>query len=1057
MANERADEPKRKPQSSPSGLSLSTPFITHPVATTLLMVGVLFVGIIAYFQLPVAPLPQVDFPTIQVTVTYPGASPETMASSVAQPLERQFAQIPDLSEMTSSNALGATQITLQFNLDRNVDAAANDVQAAINAASGQLPSDLPSPPTYRKTNPADAPIMILGAASDTLPLTEVDDNADTKLAQRLSQISGVGQVIIGGQQKPAVRIQIDPAKLVTKGLSLEDVRMAISATTVNAPKGNIDGSDKSFTIYANDQLTAAEDWNKAVIAYRNGAALRVRDIGQAVAGPEDAKQIAWQNGKHGVFLVVFKQPGANVIQIVDHIKAVLPQLEKAIPQAIHVEILSDRTQTIRASIRDVEITLLITIVLVVLVIFLFLRSLRTTIIPSITVPLALFGACALMWPAGYSLDNLSLMALTISVGFVVDDAIVMLENITRHIENGENVHDAAINGAREIGFTILAISISLVAVLIPLLLMSGIIGRLFREFSITLTMAIAVSAFVALTLTPTMAALFLHPKEEEHHGRFYEWSERGFDWLIGRYERGLDLALQHRFVTLMIFLATLATTIVLFVAIPKGFFPQQDTGLITAQSEAAQDISFAKMEQVQAELGAIVQHDPDVASIAMALGGSNGNAINTGRMFITLKPREQRSANAQQIIARLRPQIDKVQGAKLFMQVLQDVRMGGRPSRTQYQFTIQDPEIAELSAAAPRVLAKLQSLPMLRDVASDQETTGSTLTLTVDRDKASRYGIDPQLVDNTLNDAFGQRFVAQYFTQLNSYHVVLEILPALRGDVSILDKLYLKSPLTGGEVPLSTFAHWTTEPIRPLSISHQGQFPSTTISFNLAAGVSLGDATKAVAQAVTELHLPPALQTNFSGTAQAFQASLSTVPLLILAALVVVYIILGILYESFIHPITILSTLPSAGVGALATLMLFGFDFSLIALIGIILLIGIVKKNGIMMVDFAIVAERDEHLPAEEAIRKAALLRFRPIMMTTMAAILGGVPLMLMSGTGSELRQPLGYAMVGGLLVSQALTLFTTPVIYLYLDRLSDRVRDWWGRSDKATASVPAE
>jgi HAE1 family hydrophobic/amphiphilic exporter-1 len=1032
--------------------SISSPFIRYPIATSLLMAGILFVGLVAYPLLPVAPLPQVDFPTIQVAATLPGGSPETMASSVAQPLERQLAQIPGIAQMTSTSSLGTTAVTIQFDLNRNIDGAANDVQAAINAAGGQLPKNLPSPPTYRKVNPADSPILLLSATSDTLPLTTVSDSVDAQLAQQISQISGVAQVTIGGQQKPAVRIQIDPAKLVAKGLSLEDVRSQIVITTVDSPKGNIDGSTRSYTIYANDQLPNSKDWNDVIVAYRNGGPLRIRDIGQAVSGPEDAKQAAWANGKRGVFLVVFKQPGANVIDTVDKIKAQLPKLVAAIPPAVQVSIMSDRTQTIRAAVDDVQFTLLLTIALVVMVIFIFLRSVWATIIPSVTVPLALLGACSLMWVFGYSLDNLSLMALTISVGFVVDDAIVMLENITRYIEEGETPLAAAFKGAGEIGFTIVSISISLVAVLIPLLLMGGIIGRLFREFAVTLTMAIFVSMVVSLTLTPMMASRFLRAHTQTRHGRLYQWSERAFDAMLHAYERGLDLALRWSMTTLCIFFATLALSVYLFVIIPKGFFPQQDTGLITATSEAGQDISFADMKRHQEELGKIVQADPDIASVAMSVGGSGG-ALNTGRMFITLKPRNERSASAQQIIARLRPKLEKVQGARLFMQAAQDVRLGGRASRTQFEYTLQDANLSELNEWAPKILNRMKTLPELRDVATDQQTQGTTLTLTVDRDTASRFGIQPQLIDDTLYDAFGQRQVTQYFTQLNSYHVILEILPELQGNIDTLDKIYIKSPTTGDQVPLSAFAKWTSVPVRPLSISHQGQFPAITISFNLAQGVALGQATESIQRAMVELGAPATLNSSFQGTAQAFQQSLGTVPLLIMAALVVVYLILGILYESYIHPLTILSTLPSAGVGALAILMAFGFDFSLIALIGIILLIGIVKKNGIMMVDFAISAERDEHLPPEEAIRKAALLRFRPIMMTTMAALLGGVPLMLGTGTGSEIRQPLGYAMVGGLIVSQVLTLFTTPVVYLYLDRLSNAFAGWGRSSDQERAA----
>ncbi|HAP13818.1 MAG TPA: acriflavine resistance protein B, partial [Afipia sp.] len=763
----------------------------------------------------------------------------------------------------------------------------------------------------------------------------------------------------------------------------------------------------------------------------------IRDIGQAVSGPEDAKQAAWANGQRGVFLVVFKQPGANVIDTVDKIKAQLPRLIAAIPPTVKVEVLSDRTQTIRAAVEDVQFTLLLTIALVVMVIFVFLRNVWATVIPSITVPLALLGACALMWVFGYSLDNLSLMALTISVGFVVDDAIVMLENISRYIEQGEDPFAAALKGASEIGFTIVSISISLVAVLIPLLLMGGIIGRLFREFAVTLAMAIFVSLVVSLTLTPMMASRFLKPHSREaEHGRLYQLSERFFDTLLRGYEWGLDLVMRWRFTTLCVFFATVGLSVYLFVIIPKGFFPQQDTGLITGITEGGQDISFAEMSRLQAQIGGIVQKDPAVASIAMAVGGG-GSALNNGRMFITLKPRHERDVSAQQIIARLRPQFEKLEGARVFLQAAQDVRLGGRATRTQFEYTLQDPNLAELNTWAPKILEKLKTLPELRDVATDQQTNGTTLTLTIDRDTASRYGIQPQLIDDTLNDAFGQRQVAQYFTQVNSYHVILEILPELQGKVDTLDKIYIKSPTTGDQVPLSAFVKWTTVPVRPLSISHQGQFPATTISFNLAQGTALGQATNAIQNAVAELGVPPTVNGSFQGTAQAFQQSLGTVPLLIIAALIVVYLILGILYESYIHPLTIISTLPSAGVGALAMLMLFGFDFSLIGLIGIVLLIGIVKKNGIMLVDFAIVAERDEGLSPEDAIRKAALIRFRPIMMTTMAALLGGVPLMLGTGTGSEIRQPLGYAMVGGLVVSQALTLFTTPIVYLYLDKLA--------------------
>ena len=813
--------------------SISAPFIRYPIATSLLMAGILFVGLVSYPLLPVAPLPQVDFPTIQVSGSLPGASPETMASSVAQPLERQLAQIPGIAQMTSTSSLGSTAITIQFDLNRSIDGAANDIQGAINAASGQLPKNLPTPPTYRKVNPADSPILLLSASSDTLPLTTVSDAVDAQLGQQISQISGVAQVFIGGQQKPAIRVQIDPAKLVAKGLSLEDVRNQIAITTVDSPKGSIDGTTRAYTIYANDQLLDPDAWNDVIIAYRNGGPLRIRDIGRAISGPEDMKQAAWADGKRGVFLVIFKQPGANVIDTVDRIKAQLPRLIAAIPPAVKIKIISDRTITIRSAVEDVQFTLLITIMLVVMVIFIFLRSAWATIIPSVTVPLALLGACSLMWAFGYTLDNLSLMALTIAVGFVVDDAIVMLENISRYIEAGEKPLAAAFKGASEIGFTIVSISVSLVAVLIPLLLMGGIIGRLFREFAVTLAMAIFVSLIVSLTLTPMMASRFLRAHSETRHGRFYQWSERAFDRLLHGYQRGLDLALSWSLTTLCIFFATLALSVYLFIIIPKGFFPQQDNGFLTATSETAQDISFADMKRHQEELGAIVQADPAVDSIAMFIGGG-GSALNTGRLYITLKPRSERDASAQQIIARLRPKLEKVEGARLFMQASQDVRLGGRATRTQFEYTLQDANLDELNEWAPKILAKMQTLPELRDVATDQQTQGTTLQLKINRDTAARYGIQPQLIDDTLYDAFGQRQVTQYFTQLNSYHVILEILPDLQGSIDTLNKLYIKSPLTGDEVPLSEFATWSSVPVRPLSISHQGQFPAITISFNLA-------------------------------------------------------------------------------------------------------------------------------------------------------------------------------------------------------------------------------
>jgi hydrophobic/amphiphilic exporter-1 (mainly G- bacteria), HAE1 family len=1026
---------------------ISAPFIHRPVATTLLMVAILLVGLVAFPSLPVAPLPQVDFPTITVSASLPGASPDTMATSVAQPLERQIAQIPGVSQMTSTSALGVTAITVQFDLNRNIDAAANDIQAAINAAAGQLPKDLPSPPTYRKVNPSDTPILILSVQSDVEPIINVDDVAENILAQHISQISGVSLVRVGGQVTPAIRIQIDPAKLVEKGLQLEDVRQQIGIATIDSPKGALIGPKQTFTIYDNDQLTVPKPWNDVIVAYRNGAPVRVRDIGRAVAGPADTTQAAWSNGKSSVFLVIWKVPGVNVIDTVEAIKRALGPLQAAIPRDIHVSVLSDRTLTIRAAVHDVEFTLMLTIALVVMVIFIFLRSFWTTLIPAVTIPLSLLGACALMWTASYSLDNLSLMAFTIAVGFVVDDAIVMLENITRHIEEGERPFEAALKGSAEIGFTIVSMSASLIAVLIPLLLMSGLIGRLFREFSITIAMTIVVSAVVSLTLSPMMASRFLKSREEERHGRLYAFSEKGFLALARAYERGLDFVLRHRFATLLTFFATVAATVYLFVEIPKGFFPQQDTGILYGTTEAAQDTSFPEMRRLQEEAGKIVQADPAVATVGMGLGAGVGSTgQNQGRMFIALKPEEERDVSIFDVINRLRPKLAQIRGLRTYLFAAQDVTVGARFARTQFQYTLQDANLDELDAWAPKILDKLKSLPQLRDVATDQEDAGTTLTLKIDRDMASRFGIQPQLIDDTLYDAFGQREVTQYFTQVNTYWVIEEVLPSLLGDPATLDKLYIRSPTSGQMVPLSAFAKWTTNPVAPLSISHQGQFPAVTISFNLAPEVALGQATAAVQQAMRELQLPPALTATFQGNAQAFQESLVTVPLLILAALVTVYIILGMLYESFIHPLTILSTLPSAGVGALATLMLFGYEFSLVALIGLILLIGIVKKNGIMMVDFAIAAQREEGLSTVEAIREAALLRFRPIMMTTMAALLGAVPLMLSHGSGSEMRQPLGFTMFGGLVFSQALTLFTTPVIYLYLDRLSHWLSGGSGR-----------
>jgi hydrophobe/amphiphile efflux-1 (HAE1) family protein len=1036
-------------------MNISEPFIRRPIATSLLMAAVVMVGLAAFPLLPVAPLPQVDFPTIQVSAQLPGASPDTMAATVAAPLERRFGQIAGITQMTSTSTLGSTSITLQFELNRNVDAAAQDVQAAITAAARQLPITLTSPPTYRKVNPADSPILILAANSDTLPLTVVDDFADRVVAQQISQITGVSQVIIGGEQKPAIRVQVDPAKLQTRGLTFEDVRAVLGVATTNAAKGSINSDKQSFTIRANDQLTKAEEYNDVILAYRNGAPIRVRDVGQAIAGPQDVNVAAYEGQKPTVILLVFKQPGANVIDIVDRIKTSMPKLYSVLPPGMRLDTIIDRTQTIRASVQDVEFTLALTIALVVLVILLFLRDVRATMIPAVTVPLSLLGATAAMYLLDFSLDNLSLMALTIAVGFVVDDAIVVVENIYRHIEAGMPATASAIKGAREIGFTVLSISISLVAVFIPLLLMGGIIGRLFREFAITVTAAIAISVVVSLTLTPMLCSRFLR-RHSEHHGRVYRFIESGFDLLLDGYRRGLDFVLHHQLPTLLVFFATLATTAVLFVFIPKGFFPTQDTGLITGLSEAAQDVSPAEMKRLQLNIAAVLARDPDIASFGSFFGSGTGNTLNTGRFFIGLKPREERKSTALQVIARLRPQLAKLEGVNLFLQPSQDITVGGRISRGQFQYTLQDASLDELNTWAPKMLAKLKTLPELSDVSTDLQGNAPQLTVHINRDAAARFGIQPQAIDDTLNDAFGQRQVGQYYTQTNSYFIVLEALPELQKSPAVLDQIYVKAAGTGQLVPLSALVDTDTRSTGPLSVSHQGQFPAVTLSFNLRPGVALGQAVDAIDQAENEIGKPESLLTSFQGNAQAFQSSLSNEPLLILAALLVVYVILGVLYESYIHPLTILSTLPSAGVGALLALWLGGFDLSVIGIIGIILLIGIVKKNGIMLVDFAISRER-QGMSAEVAIREACLLRFRPIMMTTMATLLGGLPLMLGNGSGSELRQPLGYAMVGGLIVSQMLTLFTTPVVYLYLDRLQNWLRGETTREEPEEALAAAE
>lgn len=1027
-------------------MNVSRAFIHRPIGTSLLAMALFLLGLAMLPLLPVAPLPQVDFPTIQVMARLPGGNPETMATSVAQPLEREFSTIPGLAQMSSENALGSTRITLQFDLDRNIDGAALDVQSAINAASRQLPSNLSSPPTFRKINPADFSILILSIQSDVLPITEVNDFADNILAQQLSRIEGVGQVNIWGQKKPAVRIQVDPEKLAALDLDLEAIRGVIATTTVNQPKGIIDGPRQSYTIYTNDQILEVEPWNDVILAWRDGAPIRVRDVGQAVPGPEDMKQAGWAFAGAGadtadaaldgrsLVMGITKQPGANVIDTVERIRAELPRLMASMPASIHVSTLMDRTQNIRASVMEVAFTLLLSIALVVLVIFVFLRNLAGTLIASATVPLALMGTFSLMYLVGYSLDNLSLMALTISVGFIVDDAVVMLENIWRHVEEGMSPMQAALKGSQEIGFTIVSISVSLVAVFIPLLLMSGMVGRLFREFAMTVTMTVAISVAITLSLTPMLCSRYLRHTPASAHGRWYRAFETGFERTLAGYRRGLDFVLNHSFATLLVFLATVLASAVLFVVIPKGFFPQQDTGAIFGMAESSQDSSFEAMNERMMALAEIIRQDPDVAAFGMS---SNSPTLNTGRFFISLKPRsEGRRASADDIIARLRPQLARIPGVQLFLQAGQDINVGGRMSRSQYQYTLTSADLDELNAWAPRLLERFRDLPQITDLATDQQSSANTALVTIDRPRAAMFGITPAMIDSTLYNALGQRQVAQYSTQINSYQVILEIDPRWQSDPEVFSRLYIRSPVTGEQVPLSSLVKVDTTRPGFLSINHQGQFPAVTISFNLAPGVSLGQAVDAIHATQREMAVPLSVQGSFQGTAQVFEESLASQPYLIAAALVAVYIVLGLLYESYIHPLTILSTLPSAGVGALLILMANGFDLSVIAVIGILLLIGIVKKNGIMLIDFALVAERQQGLSPREAIYQACLLRFRPIMMTTLCALFAGLPLMLGSGAGSELRQPLGYAMVGGLLLSQALTLFTTPVVYLYLDRV---------------------
>jgi multidrug efflux pump len=1109
-------------------VSLSSPFILRPVATILLMTAILLVGIVAFMQLPISALPEVDYPTIQVLTFYPGASPDVMATTVTAPLERQFGEMQGLSQMTSTSAGNVSVIVLQFNLALDIDVAEEEVQSAINAGQSFLPSNLPTPPVYSKTNPADAPILTLGITSDSMPLSQVEDLIDTRLAPKLSQLNGVGLVSISGGQKPAVRIQVNPTKLSSYGINLEDVRTALTQTSVNSAKGNFDGPRQDYQIDANDQITEAEDYHDVVVAYRNGSPVLLKDVASVVNGVENAQLAAWMNSTPAVVLNIQRQPGANTISVVKSIKKLLPQLEANLPAAVQITELTDLTTSIQASVDDVEFELMLTIGLVVMVIFLFLRSVRATIIPSIAVPLSLVGTFGAMYVLGYSLDNLSLMALTISTGFVVDDAIVMIENISRYIEEGEEPMAAALKGAGQIGFTILSLTVSLIAVLIPLLFMRDVVGRLFREFAVTLAVTIIISAVVSLTLTPMMSSRILRHEPKSQQSRWYQASERAFNRMIEFYGRTLKVVLRYQTVTLLVAVATLVLTVILYIVIPKGFFPVQDTGVIQAISQAPQSISFSAMAAKQQELASIILKDPAVQSLSSFIGADGTNTtLNSGRMAINLKPIADRDLSASDVIRRLQQQFANVQGIQLYMQPVQDITVDDRVTRTQYQYTLEDPDITELNTWTAKFVDEMKKLPSLEDVATDQQTGAPAISVNIDRVTASRLGIAPATIDNTLYDAYGQRQINTLYTQLNQYHVVMEAQPEWQQDPGKLSALYLQGNASAGAtgaaastsfsasgsssagsnatttsvlytpsaatlqpsgtvlssssgstgsslnsgifagttpnttttasganaIPLSTFVH-VSNITEALSINHQGQFPSVTISFNLAPNAALGTAISDINKIAKRINFPPSLQAEFQGTAASFENSLSNEALLILAALVTVYIVLGVLYESFIHPVTILSTLPSAGVGALLALILFRQDLSVVAIIGIILLIGIVKKNGIMIVDFALVAEREQGKSSTDAIYEASLLRFRPIMMTTMAALLGGIPLALGHGYGSELRRPLGIAMVGGLLVSQVLTLYTTPVIYIFFDRLGDRFSHR-KRNDRADGNAP--